>query len=223
MRNSKCIICESNKNVISHHISYDENETVPMCRSCHGKVHNNPDSPYYPVDLPPWRGRKVEVNYTPISVEVSGKKEESSSFLQSRLLEGFEEWQIRWILNLIKMPKGKNVGVAFCEKTEKPCFICAKGEKNYSLKPLIIRNVYVKKGECEDSDYCLNFGCEFSNSKYNAFQKYFAGKARKKNVEHLFELIRDVSSRAIDNLEDIFHKDGNIAYKKPPIEVNYVE
>jgi len=39
--------------VIGHHTSYyTDEETVPLCRSCHLKVHRDPDHEYYPSNRP---------------------------------------------------------------------------------------------------------------------------------------------------------------------------
>ena len=36
----KCAICGTEESIINHHTSYDPEETVPLCRSCHMKLHN---------------------------------------------------------------------------------------------------------------------------------------------------------------------------------------
>jgi len=35
-----------------HHVSYEKNETVLVCPSCHRKIHNNPKHPLHPKDAP---------------------------------------------------------------------------------------------------------------------------------------------------------------------------
>ena len=35
-----CQICGSTKNVVNHHLSYDPEEIITVCRSCHRKTHN---------------------------------------------------------------------------------------------------------------------------------------------------------------------------------------
>lgn len=36
-----CSICNSENNVINHHVSYKLNKTVLLCRKCHTKVHQS--------------------------------------------------------------------------------------------------------------------------------------------------------------------------------------
>jgi len=36
---TECSICSATEDLVSHHISYVSGETIPLCRSCHGKVH----------------------------------------------------------------------------------------------------------------------------------------------------------------------------------------
>lgn len=50
---SLCERCGCGENVDEHHVSYSHDVTVPLCRSCHQKVHGNKDSPYHPIDTPP--------------------------------------------------------------------------------------------------------------------------------------------------------------------------
>ena len=49
---SECAECGEQKNVDEHHISYNPESTVPLCRSCHKKVHADESHPYYPDDRP---------------------------------------------------------------------------------------------------------------------------------------------------------------------------
>ena len=35
-----CAICNSDRNVIKHHVNYKENITIPLCRGCHMMLHN---------------------------------------------------------------------------------------------------------------------------------------------------------------------------------------
>jgi len=44
----ECTLCGSENNIEIHHINYEEDETVPLCRDCHNKVHSNPDHSLYP-------------------------------------------------------------------------------------------------------------------------------------------------------------------------------
>ena len=36
---AKCHYCKKNKSYCEHHISYEPEETVPICKSCYYKVH----------------------------------------------------------------------------------------------------------------------------------------------------------------------------------------
>ena len=45
-----CEICKEEKEVVNHHISYKDDKTVVLCRSCHSKVHAGSFPEYYPVD-----------------------------------------------------------------------------------------------------------------------------------------------------------------------------
>lgn len=48
---TKCAECGSEKTIHMHHISYEPEETVPLCASCHKLVHENPDHELYPDDM----------------------------------------------------------------------------------------------------------------------------------------------------------------------------
>lgn len=49
----QCIECgESGKETVQHHVSYEDDETVPVCRTCHPRIHANSDHPLYPPDRP---------------------------------------------------------------------------------------------------------------------------------------------------------------------------
>jgi len=45
-----CEICKKKKELVNHHISYKDDKTVALCRSCHSKVHKGLFPEYYPVD-----------------------------------------------------------------------------------------------------------------------------------------------------------------------------
>jgi AbrB family looped-hinge helix DNA binding protein len=38
---TKCLICGSTKNVVKHHINYENGDIVYLCQSCHIKIHKN--------------------------------------------------------------------------------------------------------------------------------------------------------------------------------------
>lgn len=53
MSPEKCASCGSTENVLTHHLSYEPEITVPLCRSCHGEVHfsKKPAKAYEKVSL----------------------------------------------------------------------------------------------------------------------------------------------------------------------------
>lgn len=38
-----CEICEAREKRIEHHISYEPEKTILICKSCHNKIHTNDD------------------------------------------------------------------------------------------------------------------------------------------------------------------------------------
>lgn len=48
-----CTICGSGKNILRHHISYEHDVTVPLCASCHIRVHRDKSHRLYPIDYKP--------------------------------------------------------------------------------------------------------------------------------------------------------------------------
>lgn len=40
MAASECLECGDNSYLVSHHVSYKNNETVTLCQSCHATVHH---------------------------------------------------------------------------------------------------------------------------------------------------------------------------------------
>ena len=83
-----CVECGSSKNIDQHHVSYEPEELVPLCRSCHGKVHHDPEHELHPDDRP---------SNTVIEITTEQKKEldemklaprESYKSVLDRLLEG---------------------------------------------------------------------------------------------------------------------------------------
>jgi len=47
---SECDLCGDTENVDGHHISYEPEEVVDLCRSCHQKVHADEEHKYHPDD-----------------------------------------------------------------------------------------------------------------------------------------------------------------------------
>lgn len=49
----QCIECGSQqKETVQHHVSYADDETVPVCHSCHQHIHDDETHPLYPEDTP---------------------------------------------------------------------------------------------------------------------------------------------------------------------------
>ena len=83
-----CVECGSSNNIDQHHVSYEPEELVPLCRSCHGKVHHDPEHELHPDDRP---------SNTVIEITTEQKKEldemklaprESYKSVLDRLLNG---------------------------------------------------------------------------------------------------------------------------------------
>ena len=86
-----CEICGSEKRIDQHHTSYENDETVPLCRSCHQNVHNDPSSEYHPEDAP--ETTTVEVSRE-IKDDLDSLKivdSESYKGVVGRLLENHDE------------------------------------------------------------------------------------------------------------------------------------
>jgi len=47
---TECRKCGSTEKIQQHHVSYRNDETVPLCARCHGRVHHDPNHEYYPED-----------------------------------------------------------------------------------------------------------------------------------------------------------------------------
>lgn len=49
---TECVECGETEGIDRHHTSYDPEETVPLCRSCHQTVHSDESHELYPNDRP---------------------------------------------------------------------------------------------------------------------------------------------------------------------------
>jgi hypothetical protein len=65
---SECAACgvsedeyreKTGRSLDEHHTSYENDMTVPLCRSCHREVHNNEEHELHPVDEDPEAGTSV--------------------------------------------------------------------------------------------------------------------------------------------------------------------
>jgi protein-arginine kinase activator protein McsA len=52
-KKKKCVECGSTDNLQQHHTSYEDDETVTVCRRCHQNIHKNRDHRLYPEDESP--------------------------------------------------------------------------------------------------------------------------------------------------------------------------
>lgn len=59
---SSCVNCGAEGNTDDHHTNYENDETVPVCRGCHIRIHNNPSHELYPED--PLPGRTLNVTFS---------------------------------------------------------------------------------------------------------------------------------------------------------------
>lgn len=51
-RGGDCVLCGDSK-TLQHHTNYAEDETVPVCYTCHGAIHADEDHSLYPEDEKP--------------------------------------------------------------------------------------------------------------------------------------------------------------------------
>lgn len=92
---AECVECGSTENVISHHTSYEEDETVPVCRECHLEIHSNENNRLYPEDpenVKNYYGRegkaKKHVSLSDEQAEFVDKNiDDLSKFVQDKLRE----------------------------------------------------------------------------------------------------------------------------------------
>jgi len=47
---SECTECGQDWGIVQHHIEYESDTTIPVCRRCHGRIHNTQDHPLQPID-----------------------------------------------------------------------------------------------------------------------------------------------------------------------------
>jgi len=45
---SECVECGATEQIHQHHITYEPEKTVPLCASCHRKVHHDESHDLYP-------------------------------------------------------------------------------------------------------------------------------------------------------------------------------
>jgi hypothetical protein len=63
-----CAECGAVENVVEHHIQYEPEETVDLCRSCHRVAHENEDHEYHPVEDMPDGFQHEQDNRTAVEV-----------------------------------------------------------------------------------------------------------------------------------------------------------
>jgi hypothetical protein len=82
MTDEKCVLCDSTDEVQNHHISYNPEVKVSLCRKCHQKEHGNKHgtgpskrntnlSMYKCVNLPMSRQSRIRAKYE--KVQINGK------------------------------------------------------------------------------------------------------------------------------------------------------
>jgi hypothetical protein len=52
-----CAVCGSTKNVVRHHLSWEPETTMPVCKSCHNRIHRGDLVDYRPTAQPPQKER----------------------------------------------------------------------------------------------------------------------------------------------------------------------
>lgn len=65
---SDCTVCGATDNLIDHHINYEPGEVIPVCLSCHWKIHNEDD--FHPDLTPDHVPEDRQWNSTGKSVDV---------------------------------------------------------------------------------------------------------------------------------------------------------
>ena len=83
-----CVECGSSKNIDQHHVSYEPEELVPLCRSCHGKVHHDPEHELHPDDRPSNTVIEITTEQKKKLDEMKLAPRESYKSVVDRLLKG---------------------------------------------------------------------------------------------------------------------------------------
>ena len=81
----KCTICGAAKGIINHHTCYENDNTVPLCRSCHKKVHSKLDHTLHPIDEKEFKHLGIRIP-TGLMEELDGHIERETHVSKSDLV-----------------------------------------------------------------------------------------------------------------------------------------
>jgi hypothetical protein len=129
---------------------------------------------------------------------------------------GFKHYPVTWFSNVIKVSKGYNLSLGLCGYSKGVAFIAFYNPKKpittEFLKTIIIRDVIVdvKKGICDDADWCFNLNCPLNHAQLQHFKKYGI-----KNREHL-ERFQNVLEEAVKKL-GLKPQEGVVVFYNEPI------
>lgn len=128
---------------------------------------------------------------------------------------------ITWYCQAVKLSKRSSQVISFgiCSYQNNVAFIAIYNPhatmNEESLKPLIIHDVYVEDGECEDACHCLNVDCPLNKADLDYFKRKLGVRSDKKlqDLHILFEQIKRDLKLTVRPLGE------NAIFEKPPIYI----
>lgn len=84
---SDCTLCDSTSNIDNHHTSYEPEETVMLCRSCHQEVHKADSHELKPEDDSGTTTIEINTGQRRLLDEIKNHERETYKSVINRLIE----------------------------------------------------------------------------------------------------------------------------------------
>lgn len=127
-----------------------------------------------------------------------------------------EKEDINWHVGAISL-SGTKVNVGVCSRTRRIAFVDAG-----MRKPLIITDVQITDGECQDSKFCYCKNCEYANVDYQTILKSMGVNSKdfsKKKFQSFVDLFDKISDSLKDVIKNVESGGKRTIYENPIMEI----
>lgn len=129
--------------------------------------------------------------------------------------------KIQWLVHVVGF-KRETMSLGFCERHPKRVAFIVPDEGLPGLAPLIVRNLYITKQECEEGQRCLVLECPLNRTTYTSYIQSAAWKKKnlpkKQNFVNLLKMVKKIEGWLKQDIAKIdWQHDAILLYKGPTL------
>lgn len=135
--------------------------------------------------------------------------------------------KIQWLVDVVgftgsKLKKNNKMSLGFCEKKPDRIAFLAPNAGMARLVPMMVRDLFINKQNCEEGTRCLVVDCPLNQTTYESYRNSATWKREniqgKANFNRLLQVLKNIECSLKSDIATInWNKNVVLCYSKPPI------